>query len=79
MRRMSEPGMSSGAERNGHPMAVRSGFGTELPEVIRLEIGAVSDHPVGVTEFAFAHIIGRPRTDGFPVVIPGVEILQEVP
>ena len=79
MRSVSEPGMGSGAERNGHPVAVRSGLGAELPEIIRLEIGAMSDQPVGVAELALAHVVGRPRTDGFPVVIPGVELLEEVP
>ena len=58
-------------------MALGCGLGTQLPEVVGLEVGAVGDQPVGVAQLAFAHVIGRAGTDRLPLVVPGAQVFQE--
>ena len=37
----------------------------------------MGDQPVGVAQLAPAHVVGRPRADRFPIVVPGTELFEE--
>ena len=79
MRGMAEPGMGPRAEGDGHAVAAGRGLGTELPEVVRLEVSAVGDQPVGVAQLAATDVVGRPRADRLPFVVPGTDLFEETP
>ncbi len=79
MRGMAEPGMGPGTERDGHPVAIGRGLGTKLPEVVRFEVVAVGDQPVRIAELAATDVVGRPRSDRLPIVVPGTDLLQKTP
>ena len=78
VRGVAEPGVGPRAVGDGHALAVGGGLGAELPELGRVEVGAVGDQPVGVAELAPADVVGGPGADRLPVVVPGAEVFEEV-
>ena len=61
VRGVAEPGVGPRAVGDRHALAVGGGLGAELPELGRVEVGAVGDQPVGLAELAAC---GRSRPAG---------------
>ena len=76
---MTEAGMGPRAVGDRHAVAIGGGLGTELPEVVRLEVSPVGDEPVGVAKLAATDVVRRPRADRLPFFVPGADLFQKMP
>src|SRR4051812_21074398 len=78
MRSMAESCMSSRTEGDRHTMTISCCLGSKLPEVVRIEIGAMSDQPICVPQFAASNVVGRPRADRLPVLVPCSDFVEKM-
>ncbi len=60
-------------------MTIACSLGSKLPEVVRIEIGPVGDQPIRVPQVAATNVVGWPRADRLPFVVPCPDFLEELP